>query len=77
MDEPVSQPPDIVISSSVDQILENLPVGSVSRAIGNNLYGINLRQTGNPVPRDKSSHGFTFFGWQNLHCHGRPNTIFG
>lgn len=61
MDEPVSQPPDIVISSSVDQILENLPVGSVTRAIGNNLYGINLRQTGNPVPRDKSSHGFTFF----------------
>lgn len=53
--------PEIVISSSIDQMLENMPVGSVSKAIGNNLYGINFRQTGNPVPRAKDMYGFTFF----------------
>lgn len=52
---------EVVIDASIDQILENLPVGSVSRAIGNNLRGINFRQTGNPVPRSKDMYGFTFF----------------
>lgn len=52
---------EIIINSSVDQILENLPVGSVTKAIGNNLRGINFRQTGNPVPRAKDTIGFTFF----------------
>lgn len=52
---------EYVINSSIDQILENLPIGSVTRAIGNNMYGINFRQTGNPVPRSKDMHGFTFF----------------
>lgn len=52
---------EVVISSSIDQMLENMPIGSVSKAIGNNLYGINFRQTGNPVPRAKDMYGFTFF----------------
>lgn len=52
---------EVVISSSVDQMLENMPIGSVSKAIGNNMYGINFRQTGNPVPRAKDMYGFTFF----------------
>jgi hypothetical protein len=52
---------DIIIGQSIDQMLENLPIGSISRSIGNNLYGINLRQTGGAVPRAKDSHGFTFF----------------
>lgn len=52
---------EVVINSSVDQMLENMPVGSVSKAIGNNMYGINFRQTGNPVPRAKDMYGFTFF----------------
>jgi len=52
---------ETVINASVDQLLENLPIGSVSKAIGNNLFGINLRQTGNPVPRSKDMYGFTFF----------------
>ncbi len=50
-----------VINGSIDQLLENLPVGSMTRAIGNNLYGINFRQTGNAVPRSKDMYGFTFF----------------
>lgn len=52
---------EIVINSTIDQIMANLPVGSIQRAIGNNLYGINFRQTGNAVPRDKSLYGYTFF----------------
>lgn len=52
---------EVVFNSSVDQMLENMPVGSISKAIGNNMYGINLRQTGNPVPRAKDMYGFTFF----------------
>lgn len=61
METPAPPSPEIVIDASVDQLLENMAIGSVTRAIGNNLYGINFRQTGNPVPRDKSLHGFTFF----------------
>jgi len=52
---------EVVINSSIDQILENLPTGSIQRAIGNTLYGVNFRQTGNPVPRAKDMYGFTFF----------------
>lgn len=51
----------VVINKSLDQILENLPLGSVKRAISNNLYGINFRQTGNAVPRSKNNYGYTFF----------------
>lgn len=52
---------EYVIDKSLDSILENLPIGSVERAIGNNLYGINYRQTGNAVPRSKDGYGFAFF----------------
>ena len=52
---------EIVIDGSIDQILENLPIGSITRAVSNNLYGINFRQTGNVVPRAKDSQGFVFF----------------
>jgi len=52
---------DIIINQSIDQMLENLPIGSIERSIGNNLYGLNFRQTGNVVPRAKDSYGFTFF----------------
>lgn len=52
---------DIVIPSSLDQIFERLPIGSVRKAMGNNLYGINFRQTGAFEPRNKDSQGFVFF----------------
>lgn len=54
-------PNEIVFDQSVDQLLESLPVGSVTKAIGNNMFGINFRQTGNVVPRSKDMYGFTFF----------------
>lgn len=72
METPAPPSPEIVIDASVDQLLENMAIGSVTRAIGNNLYGINFRQTGNPVPRDKSLHGFTFFTRPQLNL-TRPN----
>lgn len=52
---------EFVINKSLDEVLENLPIGSVKRAISNNLHGINFRQTGNLVPRSKNNYGFTFF----------------
>lgn len=52
---------EIIINASIDQIMSNLPVGSISRAISDNLYGINFRQTGNAVPRAKDIFGFTMF----------------
>ena len=52
---------EFVLDSNIDQLFENLPIGSISRAIGNNLYGINFRQTPSFVPRAKEHYGFTFF----------------
>lgn len=52
---------EYVIKQSVDQMMSNLPVGSVDRAISNNLYGINSRKTNSPVPKAKDSFGYTFF----------------
>lgn len=59
--ENAQAPNEIVFDKSVDQLLESLPVGSVTKAIGNNMFGINFRQTGNVVPRSKDMYGFTFF----------------
>ena len=52
---------EYVINRSLDSIMESLPIGSIQRAISNNLYGINFRQSGNPVPRVKDTYGFIFF----------------
>lgn len=52
---------EIVLDESIDQLLQQLPVGSIDTAIANNLYGVNFRQTGNVVPRSKDMYGFTFF----------------
>jgi hypothetical protein len=51
----------IIISKKIDQILENLPSGSVAKAISNNLYGLNMR--GNPpaLAKNRDMYGYTFF----------------
>ena len=59
----------LVIDGKIDQLLENLPLGSISKVIGNNLYGINFRQTGSPVPRSRDNYGFTFFTRPQLNMH--------
>jgi len=52
---------ETIINSSIDQLLENLPVGSIRKAIGNNLYGINMTQSQAAVPSARDAYGFTFF----------------
>lgn len=49
------------ISVSLDDFLQNSPVGPIQTAIGNNLYGINHRQQPSPVPISKDNYGLTFF----------------
>ena len=46
---------------SMDEFFENTPIGSVEKAIGNNLYGFNHRQIPNMVPMNKDQYGLTFF----------------
>lgn len=65
---------ELVIDSSIDQIYQNTPVGSLRRAIGNTLYGLNFRQTGNVVPRSKDQYGFTFFTRPQLNLSERNIT---
>lgn len=50
----------MTLEANVDQILSNLPTGSLSRAISDNLYGINARHKNSPLPRPRDSHGYTF-----------------
>lgn len=57
----MAEPNEFIIDRSIDSILESLPIGSVQKAIANNLYGINFRQTGNAVPNSKNHNGFIFF----------------
>jgi len=63
---------EMIINSSIDQIFENLPIGSITKSIGNNLYGINFRQTPSFIPRAKEHYGFTFFTRPQLNL-TRPN----
>jgi hypothetical protein len=63
-DQTTYEPPnlkDFVINQSVDQLLDNLPITSVNKAIANNLYGINYLQTPTMVPSSRNTYGFTFF----------------
>jgi len=52
---------ELILDSSIDQVMSKLPVGSIKRAVANTLYGINFTQTGNAVPKDRSTYGYTFF----------------
>lgn len=51
----------VVINKTVDQLLENMPVGSIARAISNNLYGLNIRGTPPAIAKNKDHYGYTFF----------------
>jgi len=46
---------------SMDEFFQNTPIGSIDRAIGNNLYGFNHRQVPGMVPMNKDQYGLTFF----------------
>ena len=49
------------ISDSVNTLLENTPIGSIDTAIGDNIYGINHRQTPGAIQINKDYYGLTFF----------------
>ena len=52
---------DSVIPQSLDDYFSTRPIGSVERAVFNNIYGINHRQIAGAVPINKDSYGLTFF----------------
>lgn len=49
------------INTTLDDVFKNTPAGSIDRAIGNAVYGINHRQQPSAVPINKDLHGLTFF----------------
>lgn len=50
-----------IVPHSLDDYFQSTPLGSIDKAIGNNLYGINHRQTSTFVPSNKDMYGLTFF----------------
>lgn len=50
-----------IVQQSLDDYFQATPIGSVDKAIGNNLYGFNHRQVPSMVPSNKDTYGFTFF----------------
>ena len=51
----------VIVPHSLDDYFQSTPIGSIDKAIGNNLYGINHRQTPTAVPSNKDMYGLTFF----------------
>lgn len=50
-----------IVPHSLDDYFQSTPIGSIDKAIGNNLYGINHRQIATVVPSNKDMYGLTFF----------------
>lgn len=50
-----------VVQQSLDDYFQATPIGSVDKAVGNNLFGFNHRQVPGMVPSNKDTYGFTFF----------------
>lgn len=50
-----------VLGSSLDDLFQAHPIGSIDKAIGNNLWGVNHRQIPNAVPSNRDMYGLTFF----------------
>jgi len=50
-----------LIPHSLDDYFQSMPIGSIEKAIGNNLYGINHTQVPSAVPSNKETYGLTFF----------------
>lgn len=59
-----------IVSSTLDDVFQSLPIGSIEQAIGNNLYGINHRQIPGMVPSNRDTVGFTFFVRPQLNLQG-------
>lgn len=62
-----------IVPFSLDDYFQSTPVGSIDKAIGNNLFGINHRQTPGAVPSNKDTYGLTFFTRPQLNM--QPDNI--
>jgi hypothetical protein len=49
------------VQQALSNLMQQLPIGSVANAIGNNFYGINHRQTPSAIQSNKDFFGLTFF----------------
>lgn len=49
------------IPISLEDYFNSTPIGSLKRAVGNNLYGINHRKITSMVPSNRDRFGYTFF----------------
>lgn len=57
-----SNPNQTSISNyTLDDLLQSTSLGSINKAIGNNIYGLNHRQVPTAIPYNKETYGFTFF----------------
>jgi hypothetical protein len=50
-----------IIPFALEDFLQDSTSGSIENAIGNNFYGINVRQQKTAIPINKDQYGFTFF----------------
>jgi len=64
---------NLVVPYSLDEYFSSTPIGSVDRAAGNNLYGINHQQTPGLVQSNKDTYGLTFFTRPQLNL--QPDNI--
>lgn len=58
------------IPISIDDLLQSTRIGSIDKAIGNNLYGFNHDQTQSAVPANREQQGFIFFTRPQLNMQG-------
>lgn len=49
------------INTTLNDVFKSTPLGDVRSSIGNNLFGINHRQTPNRIPINRDHYGLTFF----------------
>lgn len=52
---------NVIVPHSLDDYFQSTPLGSLDKAIANNLFGVNHRQVPNAVPSNKDISGLTFF----------------
>ena len=52
---------DSTVGFSLDDYFQTTPIGSLDKAIGNNLYGLNHQCIPGMVPSNKELYGYTFF----------------
>lgn len=50
-----------IVPHSLDDYFQTTPLGSLDKAIGNNLFGFNHRQIPAVIPSNKDLYGLTFF----------------